>query len=206
MKTSAPVKKPPPKLTHLNRVTTTAKKPKNQLGFTLVNLLVTVSISGILASTGIPAISTAYHSQQARANYNELFTLVQFTRLQAVNYHSQALLCPTADNINCINDWHQPLMIFIDTNNDEIKNDNEEILRIRKGLDKDESIKWNASGSRRYLRFKSDGSTGNQNGRLSYCLTKSEKLYAKQIVMYRSGRPRRGSEKQAIEKCYANKN
>jgi type IV fimbrial biogenesis protein FimT len=175
------------------------KKPT--LGFTLVNLLIALSISVILASSGIPAILQTVYYIRASASYDELFTLIQFTRLQAVNYHSQVLLCPTIDRINCIDDWSQTLMVFVDVDDDEIKDELEELLRITTKLQNDEAIKWNASGSTRYLRFKADGSTGNQNGRLSYCLLKADKLYAKQIIMTMVGRARHGSEKNAIEKC-----
>jgi len=176
-------------------------KSKRQTGLTLINLLTTLSISSLLMTTGIPAITQTYYQQRANSTYDELFTLIQFTRLQAVNYHSQVILCPTKDNTNCINDWSQQLMIFVDKNDDEIKDKGEELLRVRAQLGSQEQIKWDASGSRRYLRFKGDGSTGNQNGRLSYCLTTENKLYAKQIVMFLSGRARRGSKSKAIEKC-----
>lgn len=215
MKTLTPAKKPHTKKSHPKKKLTknlyTQKKSisplnkinKKPLGFTLINLLTALTVSSILASTGIPAISHTYYYHRASSSYDELFTLIQFSRIQAVNYHSQVLLCPTIDNINCINDWNQALMIFVDTNNDESKNEVEELLRIRTKLKHDETIKWNASGSRRYLRFKADGSTGNQNGRLSYCLHKDEKLYAKQIIMTMVGRARRGSIDNAIEKCSA---
>lgn len=94
-------------------------------------------------------------------------------------------------------------MVFVDVNNDEIRDELEAIVRARISLQHDEVIKWNASGSRRYLRFKADGSTGNQNGRFSYCLFTHDKLYAKQIIMTMAGRARRGSESNAIEKCNA---
>lgn len=176
---------------------------KKTVGFTLINLLTALTVSGLLFSNGIPAISQTYYHHRASASYDELFTLIQFTRLQAVNYHTPVLLCPTIDNINCIDDWDQALMIFVDNNNDEIKNDSEKLLRTRTKLNNDETIKWDAAGSRRYLRFKADGSTGNQNGRLSYCLTKGRKLYAKQIIMTMAGRGRRGSNESAINKCSA---
>jgi type IV fimbrial biogenesis protein FimT len=179
------------------------KLKKQTFGFTLVNLLIALSISGILASSGIPAIFQSVYYIRASTSYDKLFTLIQFTRLQAVNYHSQVLLCPTIDRFNCINDWSQTLMVFVDSNDDEVRNAQEELLRITTKLQNDETIKWNASGSRRYLRFKTDGSTGNQNGRFSYCLYQAEQLYAKQIIMTMAGRARRGSQENAIEKCNA---
>ena len=189
--------------TQKNSTFTFSKIDKKSLGFTLINLLTALTVSSILASSGIPAISQTYYHHRASSSYDELFTLIQFTRIQAVNYHSQVLLCPTIDHINCINDWNQTLMVFVDTNNDETRDELEELARVRTKLENDETIKWNASGSSRYLRFKADGSTGNQNGRLSYCLRKAEKLYAKQIIMTMAGRARHGSNEGAIEKCNA---
>jgi type IV fimbrial biogenesis protein FimT len=176
---------------------------KKPLGFTLINLLIALTVTSVLASSGISAIAQIYYYHRASSSYNELFTLIQFTRIQAVNYHSQVILCPTTDHINCVNDWNQTLMVFVDTNNDETRDELEELLRVKTKLKNDDSIKWNASGSRRYLRFKADGSTGNQNGRLSYCLHKGNTLYAKQIIMTMAGRARHGSSDDAIEKCNA---
>jgi len=170
-------------------------------GFTLINLLITLAISGILATAGIPSLQTLLHNHQANNAYQQLFTLIQFTRIQSVNYSGQVLLCPTINQTDCINDWNQELMVFVDTNNDETKNNDELLLQVRQGLSEDEQINWRASGSRRYLRFKADGSTRNQNGRLTYCLRKAEGIYARQIIMYRTGRARRASEEEAAERC-----
>lgn len=170
-------------------------------GFTLINLLISLTITSILAFKGVPSLQKLINNSQATNQYNQLFTLIQFTRIQAVNYHSQAILCPTINQTDCINNWSQELMVFIDTNNDEIRNDNEILLRIKPPLKQNEAIHWRASGSLRYLRFKADGSTGNQNGRLSYCLNEAEDIVARQIIMYRSGRARRGSIEAARSHC-----
>jgi type IV fimbrial biogenesis protein FimT len=175
---------------------------KKPLGFTLINLLIALTVTSVLASSGISAIAQIYYYHRASSSYNELFTLIQFTRIQAVNYHSQVILCPTTDHINCINDWNQTLMVFVDTNDDKTNDASEELLRIKTKLNKDEIIRWDVGAvGRNYLRFEADGSTSYQNGRLSYCLTKNEELYATQIVMYRTGRARRGSDQKAVEKC-----
>lgn len=176
---------------------------KRASGFTLLNLLIALAVSSVLATSGIPAIFDSYYYYRANTSYNELFTLIQFTRLQAVNNHSPTLLCPTIDNINCTNDWNQTLMIFVDSNDDKIKDASEELVRITTKLNIDETIKWNAWGGKTYLGFKADGSTSNQNGRLSYCLTKGKKLHAHQIVISKTGRARRGRDEKAIEKCNA---
>ncbi len=176
---------------------------RNYSGFTLLNLLITITISSLLVTTGIPSLTQVFANYQANNTYNQLFTLIQFTRIQAVNYKSQVLLCPTINQMNCVSDWNQELMVFVDLNNDETRDDEELLLYIREEIsNEDESINWRVSGrNQSYLRYKPDGSTRNQNGRLTYCLRKGGRLYARQIIMYRTGRARKASEAEAINRC-----
>jgi len=175
--------------------------PKHPFGFTLLNLLITLAISGILVTAGIPSLQQLLNNQQANNAYQDLFTLIQFTRIQSVNYSGQVILCPTINQSDCINDWNQELMIFVDTDNDETRNNGEQLLRVKVAARDNETVHWRASGSRRYLRFKADGSTRNQNGRLTYCLEKSGQTYARQIIMYRTGRARRANRRDASGHC-----
>ncbi|MGH1440956.1 MAG: GspH/FimT family pseudopilin [Cellvibrionaceae bacterium] len=173
----------------------------HQLGFTLLNILITLVISGILASAGIPPFKRLLNNYQANNAYEQLFTLVQFTRIQSVNYRGQVILCPSTDQKECINDWNQTLMVFVDSNNDETRNADELLLQLKHANVDNENTNWKASGSRRYLRFKADGSTSNQNGRLSYCLESNGEVYARQIIVYRTGRARKASEEEALKQC-----
>lgn len=170
-------------------------------GFTLINLLTALTLVSLLATTGIPSLQALLANTQANSTYQDLFTLIQFTRIQSVNHSSQAILCPSTNQTDCVADWNQTLMVFIDNNSDETRNENEPILKVRAALVENEQLSWRASGSRRYLRFKADGTTRNQNGRLTYCLTKGENRYARQIIMYRTGRARKSGKAEAMEHC-----
>ena len=171
-------------------------------GFTLVNLLTTLAIVAILVSAGTPSLLSFLANNQANNTYRKLFGLIQYARLESVNYGSQVILCPTVDRRECSQDWRQELMIFVDSNNDEGRDNEELLLRLTAKLtEENEYIYWKASGSRRYLRFKPTGETRNQNGRLTYCLHKGEKVYARQIIMYLTGRARRATEREALEQC-----
>jgi type IV fimbrial biogenesis protein FimT len=173
------------------------------LGFTLLNLLVTLSVSSILATFGIPTLSELISNSQVNSTYQRLFTLIQYARTESVSYSSQVLICPTENKIDCVDNWNLPLMVFVDLNYDEVRNDEEMILRETKRLTGEEHLDWRTSGSRRYLRFKYDGTTRNQNGRLSYCLRKGERIYAQQIIMTMAGRARRAENSTAIARCRA---
>lgn len=171
------------------------------LGFTLLKLLTTLTIVSTLVSASLPGLSNLTANSRADTVYRQLFTLIQFTRIQAVNYGSQAILCPTVDQIHCIADWNKSLMLFVDSNNNEKREASEAINRITAAIPRGERLVWQTSGSDRYLRFKSDGTTRNQNGRLTYCLEIENKTYPRQIVMYRTGRARQGSQGEAIQQC-----
>ena len=170
-------------------------------GVTLTNLIVTTAIIGLLLSSGIPTLSILLANHRADNAYRQLLNLVQFTRLEAVNHQTQAILCPTVNQRDCSNDWTQPLMVFIDDNHDEERNPGETIVRVAESVGKGGTITWRASGSKRYLRFKADGSNGNQNGRLTYCWYQGDAIYARQIIMYRTGRARKAPEQDALDKC-----
>lgn len=170
-------------------------------GFTLLNLLVTLTISSLILSVGLPSVTRLINTVQADNIYQRLFTLIQLTRIEAVNYQSQVLLCPTDNETDCIANWNKPLMVFVDRNNNETRDKGELLLKVTKEQSDQKIIHWNASGSKRYLRYKADGSTRNQNGRLSYCLKVGKQIYARQIIVYRSGRARRASEEDALKKC-----
>ncbi|MEO0444020.1 MAG: GspH/FimT family pseudopilin [Pseudomonadota bacterium] len=170
-------------------------------GFTLLNLLTAIVIISLLVSTGMPAMSGFIANNQANSVYQRLFSLVQYTRLEAVSYRSQVILCPSHNRQHCINDWNQELMIFVDSNDDEVRNGDEKILRIDSPIGKHAELKWKPSGSKRYIRFNQSGETRNQNGRLTYCLHRGEQTFARQIIMYRSGRARKASIEEAEKQC-----
>lgn len=172
-----------------------------QLGLTLVNLLVATTIIALLLATGIPALSALAAKLHANSTYYQWATLIHFARIQAVNYRSQVLVCPSSDSNQCTDHWADPIMVFVDSNSDEERNTDELILQTRPALQDSENIQWQASGSQRYLRFKPDGATGNQNGRFSYCLNKKGQTYAWQIIMYMTGRQRKGTEAEAKLQC-----
>lgn len=173
-----------------------------QQGLTLLELLIGLILISLLISTGVPGLSRLIHSHRAESAYQELFSLVQFARIHSVTYHTQVILCPSSNQNHCDGNWNNDLMIFVDLNHDEQRNDDEVILRVLENDDDEHShLSWQASGSTRYLRYKEDGTTANQNGRLTFCLTQGEQVYARQIIMYRTGRARRASEEEAKEKC-----
>ncbi len=81
-------------------------------------------------------------------------------------------------------------MVFSDHNNNQQRDNDESIERIVVPGHANEAIFWRASGSKRYIRYCFDGETRNQNGRLTICPENTALSHTRQIVIFRTGRPR----------------
>jgi type IV fimbrial biogenesis protein FimT len=163
-----------------------------QRGFTLLELLYVLAITSILYSVAIPSFQSLIASTRRYTLNQQLFTLIQYTRSKAAFQARNVILCPSKNQEDCINDWQQPLMIFTDMNNNKTRDEEEIIDRIEKIALQNYRIRWRASGSSRYLRYISDGSTSYQNGTFTLCPTINNVEHIQKIIVYLSGRARQG--------------
>lgn len=176
-------------------------KPK---GYTLLELLFTLVVIFILTSIAIPSFTSLIESSRSRHLYNTVFTLIQYVRGRSIFLYEDVIICPTKDDINCINNWQLPLIIFIDLNKNKKRDFNEPIDQKINLLKKDERFIWRASGTSRYLRFHTNGLTSSQNGSFTICPRNNKTENIRKIILYYTGRARR-AERQNITKEDCNK-
>ncbi|MFT7387996.1 MAG: type IV fimbrial biogenesis protein FimT [Candidatus Endobugula sp.] len=161
-------------------------------GFTLVELMCGLSVSAILFFVAVPSIGLMINAQKQRSTYERLFSLIYYTRLKATFEIYNTILCPSANQTDCINDWQQPLMVFTDINNNKRRDTDEKIDRIEAIGNVNYLIYWRASGSSRYLRYTRNGSTSYQNGTFTLCPKVVDVKHIRKIIIYRTGRARYG--------------
>ncbi|SIS85230.1 GspH/FimT family pseudopilin [Neptunomonas antarctica] len=70
-------------------------------GFTLIELMVTVSILAILTTVAIPGFSDLIRNTQAKALANGMVTALQFARSEAVKRNQQVNVCPGGVIVGC---------------------------------------------------------------------------------------------------------
>ncbi|WP_065187438.1 GspH/FimT family pseudopilin [Shewanella woodyi] len=82
-------------------------------GFTLVELMVTLAVSMILLSIGVPSLTDMYQKYRVESEIRKVQQYLMFARSQAVSYGARVTVCPITGS-SCGSDWKSGFSIFID--------------------------------------------------------------------------------------------
>ena len=162
---------------------------KRQNGFTLLELVITLSIVAILASF-LPSVSAAFiYSNKVTAAINKVAADMSYARTEAITRNQNVELCKTLNGIECIRamQWESGWMIFVDENKNRKREMSEAVLRYQQAINT-VNITYRGTASSHYIRFRPDGATG-VNGTFAFC-SDSEGLYKKALILFRTGRLR----------------
>ncbi len=99
----------------------------NTRGFTLIELMVVISIAGILLAYAVPSFNEFSKNNQLKSKSRDLVTLISFARAEAVRLGRSVNVSSIANTPEG-NEWGvEGYRAWIDTNNDNDYNNGEEI-------------------------------------------------------------------------------
>jgi Tfp pilus assembly protein FimT len=154
-----------------------------QSGFSLVELATTTAIILMIYSVCAGDIDYLLQKSQAHNDLSTLLQQVSAARQLAITYSQPAVLCPTRNQQDCINDWKAPKIIFIDSNNNKRRDSNEVIdRRFSAVINNNIRIRY----PKTQIRFDKQGIANFYNGTLAYCFND----IIKGLVISRLGRIR----------------
>jgi type IV fimbrial biogenesis protein FimT len=147
-------------------------------GFTLLELMVTIAIVGIIATIALWNSSTMLQENRAENFLLELKRNISYARSQAASTDEIVIICavPSYDvttnksKLSCQNSWGNGhnIILFVDADNDGSYDvDNDSLLRVMDAFPASDTIKY--EGNVNTLRFNTSGRVTTAAGRFFYC-------------------------------------
>ncbi len=100
-------------------------------GFTLVELMVTMAVLGILASMAAPSFSAWLARVRITSQTNELMGDISYARSESATRGANVTICVSSDGKTCTGtDWAAGRLAFVDTNSNGAFDPGETVLRV----------------------------------------------------------------------------
>ncbi len=164
-------------------------------GFSLIELLVTLAISGLLVTTALPGMLNLIRDFRATAAINGMIGQVKLARSAALSAHRTVTLCPgKGPRCGAANSWHEGSMLFIDGNRNGRFDGNDRLLRRFPALENNGRITWRSFRNRKYLSINGRGLTAWQNGSFRYCPDNGDARFARQAIINAQARVRHAQD------------
>ncbi len=109
---------------------------KEKNGFTLLEMLITLSIAGILLALALPSFSDRVAAEEVKTYGLDVYRLLNFARSMAVTQRTNVAVCSYKENgglYKCDQntDWSNNILAFTDDNSNGVCCDaNESVLRV----------------------------------------------------------------------------
>jgi type IV fimbrial biogenesis protein FimT len=105
-------------------------------GFTLVELMVVITIATILFSMGVPSYRYVTNANRMSAEVNALLGDMQYARAEAIKEGQTVTVCASADGATCSNSitWEKGWMVFSDPLGNATWQTGDPILRVQQGF------------------------------------------------------------------------
>ncbi|HSH41913.1 MAG TPA: GspH/FimT family pseudopilin [Arenicellales bacterium] len=159
-------------------------------GFSMVELMVTLAIAGILLASAGPSFVDLVRDKRITAEINLLLADVHLARMAAIKRNLDVVLCRSSDARHCdqgggqVADWSKGRIIYIDLDGDKQRGNSEPLLQARGALPHGLRLRFNQWWR---VIYHPDG--GARNGTFSLCGPRGPE-HARTLILFYTGRPR----------------
>lgn len=159
-------------------------------GFTLVELMLALLLSALVAGWAVPALRDVLLSARLRLATQHLLTVLETVRYQSLVAPGEVTLCTSADGARCERDAGRRLLVFVDVDEDGVLDPGEQLQSDDTLLQEGEAwLAWRAFQNKPYLRW-GRGRTDSMNGTFTLCNRQRRDDWLRQLVVNRVGRTR----------------
>ncbi len=158
-------------------------------GFTLLELISSLSIACILLAVGIPSIQTLNQNSRMTSAVNTITAHLNLARSEAIKRGVRVVLCPSEESMDCNNTmiWDNKIIMFTDINKSGHLDPGEELLKqimLKPGF-----ITISTTTGRRKAAYDANGFSMGMNVTFTFCDTNNQ-IDPKAVIVSNTGRPR----------------
>lgn len=131
-----------------------------QVGFTLIELMVTLAVAAVLVGIAAPSFNTMILNNRATSLGDEVAGAMSLARSEAVKRGTRVSVCASSNGTSCTGSWNQGFIVFVDTAASDLANapvvEANNIIQVWGGLDPRAQV--TQASARSFVRFTANGS------------------------------------------------
>jgi len=161
-------------------------------GFTLIELMIAVGLTGLLLSMAIPALDQFTSNARQTGAINDFVSSMHVARSTAVTTNFRVTVCASAGGANCeAVSWDQGWIVFGDRDSDQTVDGDEVVVAASDGID---GLEIQSGEFGQFMMYRPNGRVMNASingsaGQFTVC-DKRGTDHAKVVIVDLSGRPR----------------
>ncbi len=157
-------------------------------GYTLLEMLITLIVSSILAGIAIPSLSSLLSSNRMTVSVNEFIAALYLARSEAIKRGQTVSICPSLDQSTCITtrDWKRGWIVFVEANQNSRRDADEQLIRVFGQKKNTMSLR---SSRRPPVSFQHHGRSPGSNATFTFCDNRGVGA-ARAVILSNSGRYR----------------
>jgi len=165
---------------------------QRQNGFTLIELMIAVGLTGLLLSMAVPALDIFVSNARQTGAINDFVSSLHQARSTAVTTNTRVTICPSSAGTNCeAVGWNSGWILFADRDSDRVVDADETILAASGEV---EGLTIQSGEFGTFLMYRPNGrvmnaSLNGSSGSFTVCDDRGPG-YAKVMILDLSGRPR----------------
>jgi type IV fimbrial biogenesis protein FimT len=141
------------------------------IGFTLIEVLITVTIVSILLAIAVPSYQQLVINNRMTTQANEFLTMLNYTRSEAVKRNTRVTMCKSSDGATCTvtaltsstASWQSGWIVFVDGSTAGILDGTDTVLKVQGALSGNSTLVGNANVIN-YVSYTSSGQARLNNG------------------------------------------
>jgi len=157
------------------------------MGFTIIELMITLAVAAILLSLAAPSFRDTIKNTRLVTQVNNLASGINFARSEAIKRSLSVTLCKSNDDVTCSGNWQDGWILFEDIDGDGTVDAEDTIIRVGEGAESN-NVTLVFPGKNR-VTYNANGFAVGFNSTFKFCDDRGY-TFAKGLVVSNTGRVR----------------